>query len=555
MDQRRSSSDADETTSTYDQRMSVRIPPWVAIVAAWLLINTAVSFHNVWPTPWITVRPELSVEAAFVVLLVIFAAAKNRLNEPLTACLTAAIMLLAAGRYMEVTAPALYGRAINLYWDAQHLPAVVAMIADGVSLWVLLAGGLVTLVGVAAIYLALRRAVLTLGAAESQRPLLGWLSVSLICAYMLGYFASFGPILRWYSIPVSQTYLRQIEFVAEALAGSGPAQDLPASDPLARWQWSSGATPADVFVIFIESYGAVAYDADEVASQVTPHRKAFAQAVEQAGGEIASAFVTSPTFGGVSWLAHSSLMTGIDVTDSGVYNVLLTQERETLADRFSSAGFTTVALMPGLRGDWPEGSFYGFDRIYGEREIDYSGPAFGWWRIPDQFALARIDAAELAGSQRPPLLLFFPTINTHMPFKPTPPYQPAWDKLLGPEPFEPGLLNGVVDSRPDLTELRPAYADALCYTFDYLSGFIERRADRDWLMLILGDHQPPASVAGAQARWDVPVHVVASDHHLLEPFLVRGFVNGSEPGSAPVARTHELGGTVLEALGATHTPE
>jgi hypothetical protein len=532
--------------------MSLRIPPWLAIIAAWLLINTAISFHNIWPTPWITVRPELSVEAAFAVLFVIFASRRDRLTGPVAACLTAAIMLLAAGRYMEVTAPALYGRAINLYWDARHLPAVVAMIADGASPWTLLAGGSAIALGVAAIYLALRRAVLTIGAAQSQRPLIGWLCVGVICTYMLGYLASFGPILRWYAIPVTQTYLRQIEFIAQAMAGSGAAEQLPHADPLSEWHWSRPATPADVFVVFVESYGAVAYDADEVAAEVEPHRADFAAAVAAAGGEIASAFVTSPTFGGVSWLAHSSFMTGIDVTDSGVYNALLTQQRETLADRFDMAGFRTVALMPGLRGDWPEGSFYGFDRIYGERDIDYGGPEFGWWRIPDQFALARFGAAELDQPQRPPVLLFFPTINTHMPFRPTPPYQPNWQKLLGPSPFEPTMLDGMITSRPSLTDLRPAYADALSYTFDYLGGFLGQRADRDWLLLVLGDHQPPASVAGAQARWDVPVHGAASDRNFLEPFVARGFVHGSKPAPSPVARTHELGGALLEALGATH---
>ena len=56
-----------------------------------------------------------------------------------------------------------------------------------------------------------------------------------------------------------------------------------------------------------------------------------------------------------------------------------------------SDGYRVLALMPGLKQAWPEGEYFRFDTIYGEAALDYRGPAFGWWRIPDQFALARFD--------------------------------------------------------------------------------------------------------------------------------------------------------------------
>jgi len=45
--------------------------------------------------------------------------------------------------------------------------------------------------------------------------------------------------------------------------------------------------------------------------------------------------------------------------------------------------------MPGLWQNWPEGSFYKFDEIYGGARLDYRGPTFGWWDMTDQFVLAR----------------------------------------------------------------------------------------------------------------------------------------------------------------------
>ena len=51
----------------------------------------------------------------------------GRLTWALVTLLTIVFML---GRYAEVTAPALYGRPVNLYWDAEHLPKVGAMLAE-----------------------------------------------------------------------------------------------------------------------------------------------------------------------------------------------------------------------------------------------------------------------------------------------------------------------------------------------------------------------------------------------------------------------------------------
>ena len=52
-------------------------------------------------------------------------------------------------------------------------------------------------------------------------------------------------------------------------------------------------------------------------------------------------------------------------------------------------------MMPGLQQSWPEGVFYGFNDIYDGETLAYKGPPFGWWTIPDQFAVARLDAAEI----------------------------------------------------------------------------------------------------------------------------------------------------------------
>src|SRR5229473_3003558 len=124
-------------------------------------------------------------------------------------------------------------------------------------------------------------------------------------------------------------------------------------------------------------------------------------------------FVESPTFGGSSWLAHLSLMSGVEVRDPETSARIMTQKRETMVSAFARRGYRTVALMPGLRQRWPEGAFYGFDDVFGATRLDYRGPEFGWFAIPDQFSLFRLDAIEVSRPARPPLFVFFPTISTH----------------------------------------------------------------------------------------------------------------------------------------------
>src|ERR1051326_3823493 len=113
----------------------------------------------------------------------------------------------------------------------------------------------------------------------------------------------------------------------------------------------SGIAGADVLLIFVESYGAVTFDRPEFAAGLAPSRRAFDAAI------VVSAAVESPTFGGGSWLAHVSLLSGVEVRDPDTNALLMTERRDTLVTAFHRGGFRTVALMPGLRQRRPGGRF------------------------------------------------------------------------------------------------------------------------------------------------------------------------------------------------------
>ncbi len=330
---------------------------WAMAFVALALLNFGLTFDSLWPTLWIRPRSDLSIELAAVVLALALAAA--RFGPPprrLLAGLAMAFTVLALGRYLEVTARELYGRPINLHYDVPHVPRVIAMFAEAAPLWLTLATFTGVAVGLVALYALAHWAWARVGAAlaaPAARRAIALAAAGVCVAYP---FASGG-----FAAPVSGSFARQGVLLAQALTGTGP--DLGVSPDfgggLERVQG------ADVFVVFVESYGAATYDRPALAPRVAAGRAALADAAAATGRAIASAFVESPTFGGASWLAHASLLAGVEVRGGDTYNLLTTQRRDTLVHAFARAGYRTVALMPGLRQDWREGvALYGFDAVY-----------------------------------------------------------------------------------------------------------------------------------------------------------------------------------------------
>jgi hypothetical protein len=442
-----------------------------------------------------------------------------------------------------VTAPALYGRDVNLYWDLRFIPDVVSMVTRVAHPWLIALSSIVVFAVFALAFLLVRTAWARVGRAMQhvrERRVLGIASAILIVLYALQHFSEHVP--PRFAAPVTAAYARQARFAITAMTASTYVPPSPPMDAdLAR------ISGADVFVVFIEAYGEVAYTRPDIASALAPARAQFAAAVHDTHRDVVSALVESPTFGGNSWLAHISLLSGIEVRDPDRNARLMTERRDTLARAFARRGYRTVALMPGLRLGWPEGAFYGFDEIYGANRLGYEGPEFGWFAIPDEYSLQRLDAIEVAKSPRPPLFVFFPTISTHFPFSPVPPYQPEWSRMTERRPYDGPSIVRAYGRELDWVNFAPAYADAIAYDLRTIGGYLRLRADRDFVFVVLGDHQPAAAVSGQHASWNVPVHVVASRRDVLERLRADGFAPGMTPARA-IGKMHALAPLLLDAF-------
>ena len=173
-------------------------------------------------------------------------------------------------------------------------------------------------------------------------------------------------------------------------------RDTPGEDLL------TGLRGKDVVIAFVESYGRVAVEDSAISPAVDAVLDAGTSRLRAAGFSSRSAFLTSPTFGGISWLAHSTLQSGLWVDNQQRYDDLLDSDRLTLSGAFKRAGWRTVEDVPSNTKDWPEGkSFYHYDKIYDARNVGYRGPKFSYATMPDQYTLSAFQRLELARPTAP----------------------------------------------------------------------------------------------------------------------------------------------------------
>lgn len=328
-------------------------------------------------------------------------------------------------------------------------------------------------------------------------------------------------------------------------AEADPARDVPAADLL------TGLRGKDVLVVFVESLGRVALEDPDISPEVVDVLDAGTRRLERAGFAARSAFLTSPTFGAGSWLAHATLQTGLWVDSQQRYDLLVTSSRLTLTRLFARAGWRTVASVPANTRDWPQGAFYGFDHLYDSRNVGYRGPRFGYPNMPDQYTLDAFHRLELAADDRRPVMAEIDLVTSHAPWSKVPRMVPPAEVGDG-SVFKgmPRTLESEADIWPDPDRVRAAYAGAVAYSLEALVSFVLTHGDEDTVVVMLGDHQPATIVSGPDAGFDVPVAMLARDPGVLAAVDDWGWGEGLRPDAdAPVWRMDAFRDEFLAAYG------
>jgi hypothetical protein len=307
----------------------------------------------------------------------------------------------------------------------------------------------------------------------------------------------------------------------------------------------------DVIVAFVESYGRVAIEDPQFAPQVGALLDAGNRRLAAAGYASRSAFLTSPTFGGGSWLAHSTLLSGLWINNQQRYKTLLASDRLTLNTAFRRAGWQTVGVMPAVSQDWPEGAFYGYRRLYTAKNLGYRGPLFNFGSMPDQYTWSAFQRFERAAPDHAPLMAQIVLLSSHAPWAPLPRLV-GWGEVGDGSVFDGMPATGdspSVVSR-DRTRIRTAYIQSVEYSLNALISYVETYGDNNLVLVFLGDHQPAPVVAGSGASRDVPVTIVARDRAVLDRISGWGWQDGLKPGPrAPVWRMDAFRDRFLTAFG------
>ena len=371
----------------------------------------------------------------------------------------------------------------------------------------------------------------------ATRGLAAWTAIWLLCVYLGSSFvpgvyvaSDTAAVLAHDNVLKVPAALRDRRaFTTEAATDA--FRDIPGDQLL------TGLRGKDVVFTFIESYGRSAIEDPKLSQRVDATLEDGNRRLTAAGFAARSGFLTSPTTGGGSWLAHATFQSGVWIDNEQRYRSLVSGDRLTLTSAFrKSAAWQTVGVEPGVTFAWPEGQFYGYDRVYDSHTLGYHGPSFSWATMPDQFTLKSFTDREYALKGRDPLMAEITFVSSHTPWAPLPTLV-DWDTIgdgsIYAAQHKQGQTAGEVWQ--DAARVRAEYAKSVKYSIDTLISWVLKYGDDNLVLVFLGDHQPAPIVVGDQASHDVPVTIVARDRKVLDKISDWGWTDGLEPApQAPV---------------------
>jgi phosphatidylglycerophosphate synthase len=312
-------------------------------------------------------------------------------------------------------------------------------------------------------------------------------------------------------------------------------------------QLLTGLRGKDVVVVFVESYGKVAVQDSPISPGIDALLDESTAQLGQAGFHARSAFLTSPTFGGASWLAHSTLQSGVWANRQWRYDQLVETDRVTLSQAFKRAGWRAVDFVPANDRAWPQASFYGYDQVYDQRNLGYAP-------MPDQYVFLALQRLELAKADRRPLFAEVDTVSSHAPWTRIPELV-DWNEVGDGSVYD-GMPAGNMSTASlwsDSEAVRAAYGRSIEYSLHTLVSFVERYGDDDLVLVVLGDHQPSTVVTGLHPdlSHDVPVSIIAHDPSVLDRIGDWGWEDGLRPSpQAPVSPMSSFRDRFLDAFSA-----
>jgi hypothetical protein len=520
-------------------RMMQTLKPVIGVALAWSFLNVLLNLR--YPAPQESLGSLLLVSPAalFIIVVLCIATALNwPFNRSLFWVLTLIVVFMRLFRSADELVPMYFFRPFNLYIDAQFVPVLIRLLYKTMppkTFWLYSGAGILLMTAITAgTWWSIRAIHQTLTRRQRTLVIVAVITAALAAPLLLS--------RAWHARPLpiftpgfSHRIAQEIDFILHARGYRSQNMQSIRQTAAELDQTPSSLdrlSGANVYIIFIESYGQTVFDDNRHLSLILPVLTQFELDFADRGFAVRSGFLRSPAFGGSSWLAHGTVASGVDLSDQLVYDLLITSEATTIAPLFKQAGYRTISVMPANEIPWPQGDFFGYQKHYYARDFQYRGPRFGWSPMPDQYVLEFVYRQEIL-PRKQPLFIEFVLISSHAPFNRQPPYLKDWSQIGDGSIYHRKETITFPVVWPDLTNAAEAYISAIIYEMTVIKKFIEQYVDDDTLIIIMGDHQPNVQITGPDSTWSVPVHVISRNKQFLEPFVKNGYTPGLIPQQPP----------------------
>jgi hypothetical protein len=329
-----------------------------------------------------------------------------------------------------------------------------------------------------------------------------------------------------------------------ALVANDPYKNVPAAQLLTALRGKN------VILAYVESYGRVALEDPQIAPGVNKVLDDGYAKLQAAGFSARSAYLTSATFAGGSWLAHATLESGVWVNSQQRYKDYLGSGRFSLVDAFGKAGWRTVDVEPANTGPVSEGPT--FSTSYDDSNMGYRGERFTFNSMPDQYTLSMLQRSELSTPGHQPVMARIVMLSSHAPWHPIPQLT-DWNNIgvgygFAATPETAGENWDLLAS--NRAQVKTDYGHTIEYSLSTLISYVRTYGDDNTVLVFLGDHQPDTVVSGDSGNRDAPITIVAHDPKVLDRISGWGWQAGIKPGpQAPVWRMDAFRDHFLGAFG------
>jgi hypothetical protein len=483
------------------------------LVAATILLFLALAMPNRPDAMSVKALARLPLELPVILAVLVAFPVRGRATATVRVALVVALVATLVFNLADLATFTAYGRDFNPLVD-RHLAGAawdLAAGAIGPAPAALALGGTLAAVGLGALLLWWAT-----GQWTALHPPRGWRWLAAGTALLAGTVAVADAVHDVGGQPKTAgasaarlAYMRAASYGA-TLAELRAFEDAARADPFAEATvLLDRLAGRDVLLVFVESYGRASFDTPLYASMHRSTLHAAADALEAAGLAMRSAWLTSPIRGGQSWLAQTTLVSGLWISDQRRYRAYLASSRLSLFDYASKAGFRTAAVMPAITRDWPEGDLMQFGTVLASSDLGYRGKPFNWVTMPDQYTLTALDRLlEPGAATQQPLFAQVALISSHAPWVPIPPVI-DWDAVGDGRVFDAWATSGDPPEVVwrDRDRIRRQYRLAVDYSLRTLTQYALRHASDPPLVVVLGDHQPAQFVSQSDS-FDVPIHVI-----------------------------------------------